>query len=724
MGLKNKYLEHKKARFLRLIIQNDYRKIFTGNNFFQEDEMSRRINCFRVMALLMFSLMAFFIAGLAGAQSENFPRVVRNIDQGWRFALIDNGAPGAWQEINLPHSWNTEDTLDGDDKYRMGVGLYQKELEIYPNPDKRYFLRFEAANIKSWVWVNGKEAGSHRGGYTAFAFEVTNLLKPGKNLIEVKVDNSFDREIMPLYCDYNFYGGIYRSVYLIETPKNCIAVTDFASPGVYLTQKNVTEDFAELEFLARVSAENPQGLSIRFIILDATGARVKAVDAELKPNGQWLEAKSSFRLDKPHLWNGVSDPYLYTVQTQLISSGKVIDVVEQPLGLRYFRVDAEQGFFLNGKPYNLHGVNRHQDREGKANALSPADHEEDFALMREMGVNAVRLAHYPHADLVYSICDRLGIVVWAELPFIGKTGDKTGIFLNSKNFQENLKQQMVELIRQNYNHPSILFWSLFNELAPPGDPVPLLKELNALAHQEDPTRLTTVATMLEGPLNDVTDLTCWNQYWGWYYGLVQGFGPWADAQHKNHPQRRLCMSEYGAGASVNQHSDFNYPVVTTGHWHPENYQAYVHERMWKMISERKYFWASFLWNMFDFSVVKRNEGDRPNINDKGMVTFDRKTKKDAFYFYKANWNPEPMIHITNKRYTNRRVPIVQVKVYCNSGPVKLIVNGKEKKMSAKGFSIYTAYAVLKPGENEIKATALTPDGKILSDNCIWNFSLR
>jgi len=648
-------------------------------------------------------------------------RLVLNIDPGWEFALVDDGQPGEWQPVDLPHSWNAKDTLDGDNKYRMGQGLYRKQIDLDPKPDRRYFLRFEGANIKSRVKVNGQEAGSHRGGYTAFAFEITGLVKPGRNLIEVLVDNSFDREIMPLYCDYNFYGGIYRSVHLISTAKNCIAVTDFASPGIFLTPKSVTGEKAELEFMARLSAPEPAGLAVRFKVMDAAGAELKTAEASPKPAGEWLEAIADLRLDSPRLWNGPADPYLYRVRTELLSGGKVIDAIDQPLGLRYFNVDADKGFFLNGKSYRLHGVNRHQDREGKANAISPADHEQDFALMREMGVNAVRLAHYPQADLAYSICDRKGIVVWAELPFIGRTGDSTGIFLNSQSFRDNLKQQLTELIRQNYNHPSIMFWGLFNELSPPGDPTPLLRELNELAHQEDPTRLTTVATMLEGSLNNATDLACWNQYWGWYYGTVQMFAPWADAQHKNHPERRLCMSEYGAGASTKQHSELNYNVPTAGPWHPENYQAYLHEKLWAEMANREFFWATFLWNMFDFGVVKRDEGDRPNINDKGMITFDRKLKKDAFYFYKANWNPEPMIHITNQRFVHRKSALIEAKVYCNAGPVELTVNGTRLKMNSQGNSVYTAKVLLRPGTNKVIATAKTPDGRTLTDTCAWKF---
>jgi beta-galactosidase len=649
------------------------------------------------------------------------PRQVESLNPGWQYAPVDNGVTGAWQEVNLPHSWNAQDTLDGDHKYRMGVGLYRKEILLDPRPDRRYFLRFEGANIKSWVSINGKPAGEHRGGYTAFAYEITGLVAPGKNLIEVKVDNSFDREIMPLYCDYNFYGGIYRNVWLIATGKSAIAVTDHASSGVYLTPREVSPEKADLEFLARLSAPEAAVLAVRFTVLDATGAEVKTVEAAPVPAGDWLEARAALTLDSPRLWNGVADPYLYRVRAELLSGGQVVDAVEQPLGLRYYRVDAERGFFLNGRSYRLHGVNRHQDREGKANAIGAEDQEQDFALMREMGVNAVRLAHYPQADLAYSICDRSGIAVWAELPFIGRMGDSTGIFLDSPKFRDNLKLQLVELIRQNYNHPSIVVWGLFNELSPPGDPTPLLRELNALAHQEDPHRLTTVATMMEGTMDDVTDLTCWNQYWGWYYGLADSFAAWADAQHRGHPQRRLCMSEYGAGASIVQHSELNYNVYTQGHWHPENYQAYVHEKLFAAMAERKYFWATFLWNMFDFGVVKRDEGDRPNINDKGMVTFDRQVKKDVFFFYKANWNPEPMIYITNRRFTERRSPLIEVKVYCNAGPVALTVNGIEVKMEPRGNSVYTARALLRPGKNEVTATAAAADGRALSDHCVWKF---
>lgn len=656
----------------------------------------------------------------ARAASSDGPRQVANIDKDWEFALIDNGRTGPLQNVDIPHSWNIEDTIDGDYKYRMGPAIYRKTLTLSPRNDRRYFLRFEGANEKAWVSVNGTEAGSHRGGYTAFAFEITDLLKDGENLVEVKVDNSQDRDIMPLYCDFNFYGGIYRSVHLITTAKDCIAVTDYASPGVYLSQKEVTPESADLEFKARVSADSGRGLKVRFRVLDRDGRELKKLEAAPEQNGDWLEATAGFTMNNPHLWNGLADPYMYRVRTELLSGGKVVDAIDQPLGLRFYRVDGEKGFFLNGRKYRIQGVCRHQDREGKANAISAEDHEQDFAIMREMGVNSVRLAHYPQADYAYSICDREGILVWAELPFIGAVGDHTGIFLKSEAFRDNLKQQLTELVRQNYNHPAILFWGLFNEIRGPGDPTDMVAELNDLAHREDPYRLTTVATNHEGSIDDQTDLICWNRYHGWYYGKPEDFGAFFDKQHEKHPDRLLCVSEYGAGASIKQHSEIDYKVPTTGPWHPENWQALVHEKHWAMITEREYLWGSFLWNMFDFCVVTRHEGDRANINDKGMVTYDRKQRKDAFYFYQANWTDQPMIHINDKRFTKRRLPVIDVKVYSNAGPVELEVNGEKIEMTDRGYHVFTAEKVrLKRGSNKVVATATTADGRVVTDECEW-----
>ncbi len=686
--------------------------------------MSKKNHVLLLVALFYISVLLMGLSTEEPGKIDYLPqcgeyRSTKNIDKDWQFALLDDDKPGQWQTIDLPHSWNALDTMDGDKKYRMGKGIYKKEIQGRFDPEYRYYIRFKGANEKTLVKINGKQAGSHKGGYTAFAFEISDLLIDGKNLIEVTVDNTLDHEIMPLYCDFNFYGGIYRSVDIIVTRKDAIAVTDYASSGVYISQKHITKDKAELGLLARVSAKSADDLKVVFQISDNEGDLVKTVNATLRPAGEWLEAGADVTIADPHLWNGMADPYMYTVKTMLIKNRDTLDQVEEKIGLRYFHVDSEKGFFLNGEKLVLKGVNRHQDREGKANALSQDDHEEDFALIREMGANAVRLAHYPQAETAYSICDRTGLIVWAEIPFIGPVGKLSGTFLKSPEFSRVLRQQLVEMIRQNYNHPSILFWGLFNEIAPPGNPTDLVAELNALAKKEDPNRLTTAASFMEKPFNDVPDLICWNQYHGWYYGLPSGFGPWLDCQHRKHPERKLCMSEYGAGGSIKQHSHFDYPVMPFGRWHTENWQAHLHEKHLAMISERDFLWGSFLWNMFDFSVVRRNEGDRPNINDKGMITFDRGDKKDVFYLYKANWNDEPIIHITDKRFTKRLIPRTEVKVYCNSGTPKVVVNGKDISMKSEGYSIFTGHALLKPGGNKVSASAETGDGQIITDECEW-----
>ncbi len=668
---------------------------------------------------LFFCLFCVFLSGpSAPAAGDGAARSVEKISAGWEFAEYEDGKAGKWEKVDVPHTWNAHDTIDGDFTYRMGQGLYKKDLEIDLDSDQRYFLRFEGVNEKARVWVNSSEVGSHKGGYTAFAFEITDLVKDGSNHIEVLADNSFDREIMPLYCDFNFYGGVYRDVHLISTGRDLIAVTDHASPGVYVSQKEVSRERADLEFMARVSSDSGD-LKLRFSVIDGEGRTLDTAETDLERAGEWLEGVASLSIKSPRLWNGVSDPYLYLARAELVSGGQVVDAVDQPLGLRFFHVDPDQGFFLNGEKYRVKGVNRHQDREGKGNAISREDHEEDFALIREMGANAVRLAHYPQADYAYSICDREGILVWAELPFIGMTGDVTGVFLDSPAFRENLKTQLTELIRQNYNHPSILFWGLFNELSPPGDPYQLIGELNGLAHEEDPYRLTTAATFRKAAFNDVTDLICWNKYFGWYYNRPGKFASWIDEEREEHPDRLLCMSEYGAGGSVKQHSEMDYPVFAFGPWHPENWQARVHERHWEMISEREYLWGSFLWNMFDFSVVSRREGDRPNINDKGMVTFDRKEKKDVFYFYKANWSDEPVVHITDKRF-KYRAPFIEVKVYSNLTDLTLEINGKPVEMDSRGYGVYIAKNVwLAPGTNRVVASGKKVDGRIMIDECEW-----
>ena len=387
----------------------------------------------------------------------------------------------------------------------------------------------------------------------------------------------------------------------------------------------------------------------------------------------------------------------------------MVDRVTQPLGLRFYRIDPDKGFFLNRKHLPLQGVCRHQDRSEVGNALRPQHHEEDVALMLEMGVNAVRLAHYPQATYFYDLMDKNGIIVWAEIPFVGPGGYNDKGFVDLPAFRANGKEQLKELIRQHYNHPSICVWGLFNELTELGDnPVEYIKELNVLAHQEDTTRPTTSASNQMGDLNFITDAIAWNRYDGWYGGTPADLGKWLDRMHKDHPEICIAISEYGAGASIYHQQDSLVKTVPTSWWHPENWQTYHHIENWKTISSRPYVWGSFVWNMFDFGAAHRTEGDRPGINDKGLVTFDRKVRKDAFYFYKANWNrEEPMLYLTGKRNTVRTQRLQTITAFTNLSGAELFVNGK-----SYGKAIPDSYAILEwknvelePGENEIKVVS-------------------
>lgn len=422
-----------------------------------------------------------------------------------------------------------------------------------------------------------------------------------------------------------------------------------------------------------------------------------------------MQQEFTFEIDQPHLWNGRQDPFLYQAEVTLSRNGQMVDRVTQPLGLRFYRIDPDKGFFLNGKHLPLQGVCRHQDRSEVGNALRPQHHEEDAALMLEMGVNAVRLAHYPQATYFYDLMDKNGIIVWAEIPFVGPGGYNDKGFVDLPAFRANGKEQLKELIRQHYNHPSICVWGLFNELTELGDnPVEYIKELNVLAHQEDPTRLTTSASNQMGDLNFITDAIAWNRYDGWYGGTPADLGTWLDRMHKDHPEICIAISEYGAGASIYHQQDSLVKTVPTSWWHPENWQTYYHIENWKTISSRPYVWGSFVWNMFDFGAAHRTEGDRPGINDKGLVTFDRKVRKDAFYFYKANWNgEEPMLYLTGKRNTVRTQRLQTIIAFTNQSGAELFVNGKSYgKATPDSYAILEWKNVeLQPGENEIKVVS-------------------
>lgn len=647
----------------------------------------------------------FFLFLLGCICLPGWGREVINLNHSWRFTPGYETGKRIYTEITLPHTWN-QDALAGKADYYRGLGNYERELMI-PEPwkGKKLFLYFKGVNTVANVFINGRHAAEHRGGYTAFAVDITSLVKYGeKNVIGVRVNNAPQLDVMPLLGDFNMYGGIYRDVELILTESLHISLSEFGSKGVYVTPCKVSEKKADL--LVKVLWEGLLTVpaALRFSIKDANQKEV--LKKELPLTAGQYSVEFPVTVEKPHLWNGRKDPYLYNITVELLAEGKVIDQVRDRIGLRYFRIDPEKGFFLNGEHLQLRGVCRHQDRAEIGNALLAFHHREDMEIMAEMGVNAVRLAHYPQDKLVYDLCDEYGFIVWAEIPFVGPGGYRDKGFVNQLSFKENGKYQLQELILQNYNHPSICFWGLFNELKQAGDdPVEYIGELNRLAKILDPGRLTTSASNQGGEINEVTDVVAWNQYYGWYGGEPSGIGKWADDMHKFYPQKSIGISEYGAGASILHQGEDLKKTEASSYWHPENWQTYFHEEHWKAIDCRPFLWGTFVWNMFDFGAAHRREGETDGKNDKGLVTFDRKVKKDAFYFYKANWNEDvPMVYIAERRLTKRSKALQQIKVYSNQPFVELFLNGRSlgKKKGEYGTFIWDKVELTK-GINEIMA---------------------
>ena len=655
------------------------------------------------------SVVLFMLYGMSMfAQRQD---ILLNND--WNFRFSHQVQKGTEVRVDLPHTWNAQDALSGKIDYKRGIGNYEKNLFIRPEwKGKRLFIRFEGVNNIADVFINRRHIGEHRGGYGAFIFEITGKVEYGKeNSILVRVNNGEQLDIMPLVGDFNFYGGIYRDVHLLITDETCISPLDYASPGVRLIQDSVSHRYAKVRAIVDLSngSSGNQEVELNVRLLDGQRVVKEGTKNVNLSGNEVMQQELTFEIDQPHLWNGRQDPFLYQAEVTLFRNGQMVDRVTQPLGLRFYRIDPDKGFFLNGKHLPLQGVCRHQDRSEVGNALRPQHHEEDVALMLEMGVNAVRLAHYPQATYFYDLMDKNGIIVWAEIPFVGPGGYNDKVFVDLPAFRANGKEQLKELIRQHYNHPSICVWGLFNELTELGDnPVEYIKKLNVLAHQEDTTRPTTSASNQMGDLNFITDAIAWNRYDGWYGGTPADLGKWLDRMHKDHPKICIAISEYGAGASIYHQQDSLVKTVPTSWWHPENWQTYYHIENWKTISSRPYVWGSFVWNMFDFGAAHRTEGDRPGINDKGLVTFDRKVRKDAFYFYKANWNrEEPMLYLTGKRNTVRTQRLQTITAFTNQAGAELFVNGKSYgKTTPDSYAILEWKNVeLQPGENEIKVVS-------------------
>ena len=672
----------------------------------------------------------------AAPPSQASVRVVTPLLNGWRFRdgaePIEAASPGfddsSWKPVVLPHSWNAlgEYSLTRSQKTRsrQGEGWYRLTIEgsAVPRYD-RHFLEFDGIGNVADIWVNGIHVAHHAGAFSNFRVDVSAVLKlKGRNVIAVRADNSrpapgsTTADVIPLQGDFFIHGGLYRPASLISVGDAHIDLLDHGGPGVYVRTASIENAKAVIEVLTRLERGGHRGLRLRTRIKDE-GRAVAANEVPVAED----QVRQSITIESPHLWDGRKDPHLYEAVVELLEQGRVVDRVRQYFGVRSFRFDAQKGFFLNGRPLALHGVSRHQDYLDRGWALFRADHEQDMRIIEELGANTIRMAHYQHAKDWFDLSDSAGMIVWAELPFVNKLS-----FGNSgatPALVANAKEQLIELIRQNYNHPSVVTWSIGNEtdievasgrLGSKADPRPLLDELRQVARVEDPDRPTAIADCCEAvKVADLpvhaghSDLMGYNRYFGWYYGKTSDLGPHLDRLHARHPDIPISLSEYGAGAALSQHSDNpeGGPITAGGRSHPEEFQTWFHEQSWPQLKSRPYLFATWIWNMFDFSSSVRQEGDATDINDKGLVTFDRKVRKDAFYYYQAQWRRDiPVLHIAGRRYVDRAYPTLEVRIYSNLDRASLFLNGSPAGSARcfEGICILSGLR-LRPGSNRIEA---------------------
>ena len=617
-------------------------------------------------------------------------RTIINFNAKWAFtkqaSQIPAALPNDWNWVNLPHSWNAIDGQDGDNDYFRGTAYYAKSFNKASLPAAaQYYLEIRGANSSADVYLNGKHLAHHDGGYSTWRVNITEALQ-GVNLLVIAVDNSPNEIVYPQMADFTFYGGIYRDVNIVCVGESHFDLDYYGTPGLKVTPAVCGKD-AKVEIEAWVT--NPKaGQTLRYSICAACGCEVASAQTE--------DTKAVLEIADIHLWHGRKDPYLYTAKVELIENGEVIDAVSTRFGCRTFEIHPDNGFILNGEEYPLRGVSRHQDRWGLGNALLPEHHEEDIDLICEVGCTTIRLAHYQHDQYFYDLCDERGLVIWAEIPYISK---------HMPTGRENTISQMKELIIQNYNHPCIVVWGLSNEISIGGSDEDLLENhriLNDLCHEMDKTRLTTIAAVsmckMEDPYLQIPDVVSYNHYFGWYGGNTSMNGPWFDKFHAMHPTIPIGCSEYGCEAL-----DWHTSNPMQGDY-TEEYQSYYHEELIKQLFTRKFMWATHVWNMFDFGADARNEGGENGQNHKGLVTFDRKYKKDSFYAYKAWLSDEPFVHLCSKRYIDRVEEVTKVTVYSNQPEVELFANGVSlgKKAAADHFFYFEVPNV---GETKLEAVA-------------------
>ena len=618
-------------------------------------------------------------------------RQIFNLNAKWAFTKQANAVPSEmpkdWYFVNLPHSWNAIDGQDGGNDYYRGTCYYAKNIDKMDLPEAdKYYLEIRGANSSADVYVNGNKLAHHDGGYSTWRVDVTSYLERN-TLVVIAVDNSATDKVYPQMADFTFYGGLYRDVNLVCVNDSHFDLEYYGGTGVQITPEVVGKD-------AKVNVKTwitnlKDGQAVRYTILDKEGNVVGATTSNA--------SEVNLTISNVTLWNGRKNPYLYTLVTELVERDKVLDNLSTRFGCRYYEIDANRGFILNGVEYPLRGVSRHQDRWGFGNALLPEHHKEDAELIYEVGATTIRLAHYQHDQYFYDLCDEMGFVIWAEIPYISQ---------HMPNGRESTISQMKELITQNYNHASIVVWGLSNEITMKGEADPDLLEnhriLNDLCHTMDKTRLTTIAAVSPCPIEceyiTIPDCVSYNHYFGWYGGDTSMNGPWFDKFHATHPNIPIGCSEYGCEA-LNWHTS----KPTQGDY-TEEYQAYYHEELIKQLFSRKYMWATHVWNMFDFGADARSEGGENGQNHKGLITFDRKYKKDSFYAYKAWLSDDPFVHLCGKRYVDRVEDITKVTVYSNLPEVELFVNGVSiGKKSADDHFFY--FDVKNEGESVIVAKA-------------------
>ncbi|MDR0427853.1 MAG: beta-galactosidase [Dysgonamonadaceae bacterium] len=652
-------------------------------------------------------------------------RKANSFNDGWSFRK-ENTAE--WEQVTIPHTWNNIDMQTRQNDFYAGVAYYKKIFV----PDsslngQRLFLRFEGVASTAEIFVNEAIAGNHAGGYSAFAVEISRLLKYGEeNEIRVKVDNASRPDVVPVnHRLFGVYGGIYRPVQLIVTGKINIAVTDYASPGIYIEQRNVSEKSADIQVKIKIdsSTGKKDTVSVHTSIYDREGILVSGQEstALLSPQGR-KEVMHDFQLKKPHLWQGLDNPYLYKVVVRLIREGKLIDEVTQPLGLRRFELKAGDGMYLNGKKVPMYGVCRHQDWWQLGSALSNNEHDTDLDIIKEIGATTIRLAHYQQSEYFYSKCDSIGFMVWAEIPFVNRV---------TTHEENNAKQQLTELIRQNYNHPSIYVWGLHNEVYQPHNyTVALTQKLNDLAKSEDPNRYTVQVSgynRIDHPVNNNADIQGINQYFGWYNGTLDSLRTWVERVEKQFPDHKVIFSEYGAEANIHQQKEVasnRGDCCGFDNDYNETFATRFHEEHWNVISKHPFLLASYIWNTFDFATPMSAQGKVEARNMKGLVTLDRQTKKDPFYWYKANWSKEPVLYITQRRVVNRGNRITPVTVYSNVGIPKLTVNGTPIDSCEKGYTdVHYIFNNIELKENEnILQVKVEKEGEIFEDQVVWNYS--